>query len=1155
MKINMSPKRMLFLLGLGCFMHPAGYSQTQQSLQSGNVDSKMLPNGGGDVSSPNLFNGTANVTIPIYNSGSNSISLSYNTAGVTVDEDAGIVGLHWSLNAGGSITRNLKDIPDEMNKSMLLSLDGATAPTDGVGLKGKWCQYFGGVIPDFDDERYYDAESDDFILSVGDLNFTFNIGQGGAVYTTSLQQNVKIDLLLDGVPVTTANGIPANTDYNYNSERISFRVRDAQGNTYYFIEGDLSQMNYNGTGLVDLSYNYISRWVLQKEIRSDGREIDYQYNLVDNSANNNIDYFSCTALEQDINTFSTNAIQGTPTNFNQVLLKSSNIASITYPDKTTASFIYNTTANSRCDGPAPNNAFLTEIQVTSADQGMRYVFDQAYAVSLKDNQTYTPTTTPPTETPLSSCQQIDGAGIPPNARYHRLILKGIHMATMDGSSTQPYYTFKYNYSSTFRLPPRFSGRQDFFGYFNGKTVTANNGMLSIPLHTARYSASPVTYGVDKSDDASFAVADILDTVQNAYGGMTVYTYEGHQLSNVLSDAGITMPTDNLFLGANANDGVRVKTITTLDPHYPGKFQRQTFAYTGGQRFMPGGYFDYPVYTIDPNATSYINESYNTLFNNTFVSSHQFVNGSNHGYSEVTITSTNDLGQQLFKKDMTFQNISRGSGNTSYFVNGSKNYFEAPYTDKQYIKDWEIGLPLVTTEYDQYNNLLSITTNTYNSITDDMGSSGKVENIKTMSTNENGYMTPFASEFYRPYAGMSLLTQTTAQKFLGSGNSTTDIVNYSYDDHQNLSGTTTQDSRGASFTLKNIYNYNVSGPNLAYGNVPGTLYNMTTDGLEIKVGMERWKNGPPLTYSDKLMDASITRYQYQSGKIWTNKLYMLQSSTPIGYTAYTGISSNSTAVNPYTNILNAYDPTYTQPLPNFQVASEALQYDIYGNPIETQLLGQNSYLAMVWDPIPGNKVAEVQNARLADIGSANFEPLIGVSYTGNANLVDGGFTYNEWGRTNSIAAVSGGYCFRLITGPTANTYVSSPIVTAGKTYVMTYWSQGTLPVIKDAGNAVLSATPQYTLANGWVNYKVTFTPTVTGPVQFTTTGTSYLDEIRLFPVGAMMKNWVYTPLLGVTSSTDPSGRITYYQYDAFGRLAVTKDQDGNVLSKTDYRIGQ
>ena len=46
-------------------------------------------------------------------------------------------------------------------------------------------------------------------------------------------------------------------------------------------------------------------------------------------------------------------------------------------------------------------------------------------------------------------------------------------------------------------------------------------------------------------------------------------------------------------------------------------------------------------------------------------------------------------------------------------------------------------------------------------------------------------------------------------------------------------------------------------------------------------------------------------------------------------------------------------------------------------------------------------------------------------------------------------------------------------------------------------------------------------------------------------------YTYKPLVGMTSQTDPSGRTIYYEYDDFGRLKYTRNQDGEIINKYDY----
>lgn len=55
--------------------------------------------------------------------------------------------------------------------------------------------------------------------------------------------------------------------------------------------------------------------------------------------------------------------------------------------------------------------------------------------------------------------------------------------------------------------------------------------------------------------------------------------------------------------------------------------------------------------------------------------------------------------------------------------------------------------------------------------------------------------------------------------------------------------------------------------------------------------------------------------------------------------------------------------------------------------------------------------------------------------------------------------------------------------------------------------------------------------------------------------AFITNYTYSPGKGITTITDSNGQITEFEYDAYGRLILVKDNQKRVIEKTSYKYAQ
>ena len=1134
-------KRLLLLLTV-CSMLNIVQKSYSQNTNYAAPDERLIPGSMTGMNmrehfTPNLFTGTMQVSVPIYSFNHDGrdfgISLSYDTKGIPVDAISSQIGLNWNLIATPSIVRIIRDLPDGIVLHEDSIISGNLPDAEHIVL-GKLATYMETAQQKTIPNVYRDGEADEFIVSLNGTPFKFFIGPDNKFFTIP-HRNVKIELLNYG---HILQRIPGEWfESNINTD-MQFRITDEQGNKFYFEPERMESRYINGfadwqqVDMDEWDMPTVS-WLPKKIVFADGSMIRYEY-ASDNFA---YDYgYSYTAYKNNFvketrtggspTTGSVNDVSVVPDTHITPYLKS-----ITYPNGITANFEYSKDTSQSCIDGVP---LLEGIKLFSGNNSINYNFYHS-------------------------------------KKMNRWFLDSLKMVNDDSSYQEPYFSFEYN---QVQLPSRLNSARDFFGYYNGDSsfTPLNNSpyvKLTIPKHGI------FSYGNARTYNSQFAQAGLLTKLKNAFGGEEDYYYGANTGSSVLG--GILPSGDSDFLGVNALDGVRIDSIIQKDKYHPGSSKAIKFSYSNGQTFLPGGKFYYP-YHID----SLTDEWDQVMYQSMFISTHEMVKGCNHGYSNVSVTTYGLNGVMLSRRDLSFTNMKDATSNNIpryYKVAGSKDYFEYPYTDKQYLKDWEIGLPLTITDYDQNNRITQRTLNQYEFSPVDTSAKDYLINTKTARVN-SGHEQLFPgmlamtgwypykktiSDTYYPFTGTANLIRSITEGYVADQKKVADTTWYSYDSHNNLSSVIQGNSKGEKIGTLLDYNYNVDGPDVDFNNPGTTLYNMTDSGLEKVVSTETWKisstSGIPFSLHDSLLNADITVFQYQNGKLWEKGDLKTDIGSPMTYIQYTGLSQGSTAHSRFGKILTAYNTTSLDT--GFNRTSEVTLFDSIGDPLEIHSFGLNNYSAAVWDPKTGHRLAIVQNSRYKDIAYTGFES--DYSSTGDDYGHEGNFIFNKDKVIDlPFISVNGlpNKCYQLNIND-GNSLIDNTLrgiqsLTVGKPYLLSFWYNGQKPTINiGSQNIAVPDSCLITAVGNWKNVVLHLTPSVTGSFRFANSGSSaiYLDEVRLCPAEASMQSRTYAPLFGINSETDAGCHVIRYGFDKMGRKTIIRDREFHILSGKQYHIGQ
>jgi YD repeat-containing protein len=1121
-----------------------------------------------------LRTGNASYSIPIFehldskNGLETSVALSYNSnGGILVNEYASSVGQGWSINAGGYIIRMQKDEPDDqfqvnsfsgLDNNSVISERNNQYAFDNYYANGYL--FTGFAVTDLPKERAIsarypndgnsskylsspraqsDKEQDIFYLSLPKRSLSFVINPNGTF------------TVLDGSKVTITTNYFDNSFMASNKiqTRIkSFTVKDETGVIYLFEEYEKTFLTQNEMEFSDNGDN--PSMSITKTVKTDKSVISKWHlsKIMNPFTNNAIEFIYSTKVDfSSLSSIIPTYIEHIPVNILNKKSRNVNIGKFTsYSERKTLVQINYSDGfkvlfgsngfNERYDLGAPLG-IISSIKVKNPKDELMHslslFFKYFYRGTYKTNAPY----------------YVNDN----DKRFLRLCLAEV---VLDEGVALKKYTFDYNtgtYGTSNIVAPMFSLAQDAWGYYK-PSAQINDESSSYDKNAIKgfLQANPTT---NRAAALNQAKTGLLSKITLPTGGTIEFDYEQND---------VQYNNQNVYVG-----GVRLFKVKNTDA-LTGGYTETLYSYKDNNNLSSGwGYDNLTNYRASiylhkkntiPGGEPYpVNGIFAKrmavtillkLLNNQGVD--KLLNYLIPGYGQVKLiidlilliatlvddTANYSVYEWNYNCDLQSNplgcNYSRVVAESSNINNGKTIYeftkptniatdispLSFPFAQKQRYEFWKYFLPQKTLVYNNTGSIVKTIEYFYNTS----------NWSQSLNLNINYGVNTYLSV---PYDW-----PVTASNNISAGNFISD--NYYLKSGYSQLIQTKEKSYGKAGRVSevNVYNDYTGSTNLQ----PRETYSFNSKGE---------KGGTTIYYTSDYNFSSGAMYELKAKNIINLPVAKLSWYIPVGSTTkmYTGIAINEYTIAPNgeVKIYKSYKDYNNAPVPSTAVGSfnpnsifitypnvqQVMEagYDTNGDIVDSKKEG-NQKIAYVYDYDGRFATATVVNAVANDIAYCSFE----TTNTGNFTLNSVNYTDNKYAPTGIRYASL---------GSTAS--ITKPGLSAVQTYIVSYWSRNGSLSINGA-----TSLPKYSI-NGWNLYVQEITSVVGVTMLTVPTGTDdvEVDELRLYPKNARMGTVVYDQSFGKIAECDVNNRITYYQYDKIGRLAVIQDENRNATKTFDY----
>ncbi|MGN6417919.1 MAG: hypothetical protein ACTHMC_10535 [Pseudobacter sp.] len=1110
-----------------------------------------------------LYTGVPEITIPLFELRSGDLSLplsfSYHAGGHRVDEFATRTGLGWTLNAGGAVSRSIVGSADEYGPHGLIENSKTMNPSNF---------YVGSGAEVF--ERYMkvtactDVSPDQFTFSVNNISgkFAFNWGPQLAVAS---ERKVKIRPLF--IPGPSAGAfIPG------------WEITDDNGNTYTFEAQETSQAFITGIYTCNYITPPVTSWNITKMRSASGHEMTFTYQPY------SMEY---TILASESAMHRLGAENDMPSRTLQpMIVKGHYLSEINTSEGYTARFIPGTIKRTDLPGSSEGTFPLEEVIITNRDgKVIRHVkagYDYSLGrLTLKQLQELpAPGSSDAVKPPYSFSYRGGLPAIPqtgaigfyaqdhwgfPNHNTKSSLLPtytvmvngsertwaGADRSTSatgtlsglltgitypaGGKTTFDYEANDYSYVSSTPVMAAEKIKKSGFSRHpgNGEPVFDNSRHYTRVPFTINNPVNPekpvkvkisVSMGYCTKEggfgDAHFGPAaailhqngeparvyhyqpnSISDSVYLMAGDYFIETSTWHlQCRNLGWDnctASITWEEEVGYTRANKlAGGARIKSITDFDgiDHANDIIRSFKYRLPGADSALSSG-----VIGVEPKYeyTMYLHEGdeYSPILNQVMYTCRQ---------SSSVVPAAHTKGSHIGYSHVDVLNGYRGEGgmSSSRFTT-FRDYNDvlkvdfpfAPHTSY----DYKRGQLISQTDYKNENGnfiQVRVTENDYYNEAD------QVVGYKVGKLIGGGgpwspiFLNRFAADDYRVVLGISKIKSTKISDY-ENGRVYTREKQFQYDPKlQYLLKETSPIHENKKLVTEYAYadQYQVSG---------GILAEMKARNIIAPV-IEEVRKEQAADGTEKVLNAFFNRYAMHNGRPVLSSISQTESATPIS-DLQLSLNNGGNSDTRYYREISGYN--------SYNNSGKPLQVSGSGNDTACMIYAYRNLLP----------VASVVNATQDRC-----------AFTGFETEEQGNWNYTEYPDSHSLESHTGNRSFK------GSLY--SQFLPSGK-YIISLWARsatgGTVTV-----NGIARAASTNWKRLQWV---------IDGPGRITVnTGGSWIDDLRLHPAEAQMKTFNYIHGIGLSSVTDENHQSVYYEYDGYGRLKITRNNEGNITHHYRYQ---